>query len=151
ISPLFEADAYPQDNEAAEAELRTGLLALTGMNFSEAAQQVQKLEQAHAIRRDWVWAQLGQSPLALALAHLADLSSKAATSLVGSQGCTPADLIDGYVKDGWRVDAAVLQALEAVQSQADQLAVQTAIRALYADWLRNCGLLMQGLVKTQIP
>jgi len=151
ISPLFEAGAYPQDNESAEAELRTGLLSLAGLTFAEAAQQVQKLEQAHAIRRDWVWAGLGQAPLAMALAHIADLAGKAAASLIGSMGYTPGDLIGGYINNGWRVDAAVLHALETVQSQADVAAVQVAIRALYADWLRNCALLMQGLFKATVP
>jgi len=151
ISPLFEAGAYPQDNEAAEAELRSGLLKLAGLTFAEAAQQVHKLEQAHAIRRDWVWADLGQAPLAMALGHLADLAGKAAASLVGSMGYTPGDLISGYINNGWRVDAAVLHALEAVQSQTDVAAVQVVIRALYADWLRNCALLMQGLFKAAVP
>jgi hypothetical protein len=151
ISPLFEAGAYPQDNEKAETELRQALLKLEGSAFADAAQQVQELEQAHAPRREWVWHALGQSPLAAALADLAELATSAATSLVGKLGHTPRDVIEGYTTTGWRVDAAVLSALVKVESQADVGAIRVAIRALYTDWLRGSATLMQGPLPKHVP
>lgn len=150
ISPLFEAGTYPQDNEVAESELRQALLSLAGVHFTEAAQRVLDLDNANALRRDWVWAALGQAPLVLALSWLAQVARRAATGR-GSKGSSARDIIQGYVGDGWQVDAAVLRSLAAVETQADQAAVHAAVRALYTDWLEHCAVLMQTTLRTAHP
>ena len=67
---------WPQDNEAAEATLRSALLALSGLSAAHARAAIAELETEHAPRRDSVWAQLGQTPLANALQRLPALMQK---------------------------------------------------------------------------
>lgn len=74
---------YPQDNESAEAELRDALLALEKSTSSQARQALLEMEERHGHRRQWVWAKLGQAPLALALVHLLELADGSSQPLVG--------------------------------------------------------------------
>src|SRR5690606_1343374 len=73
--PLFhDASSWPQDNEAAEDALRLRLSALLDAQPADARKQLTDLENEHGKRRGWVWARLGQSPLAHAVEHLAALA-----------------------------------------------------------------------------
>jgi peptidoglycan hydrolase-like protein with peptidoglycan-binding domain len=124
--------AWPQDNDAAEARLRRAYLELASLDAAAAADRIAALEREHAERRDWVWASLGEAPLAAASAHLATLA--AVTRKLPPAGSVP-DLVDAYAEDGWRADEAVMRALAAVTTKADRDAVAGAIRAVYVPWL----------------
>ena len=67
----------------------------------------------HGPRRAWVWAKLGQAPLANALGHLAELAERAATKLGGASTTEMAKL---YVDAAWEVDTAALSAMAAAVS-----------------------------------
>jgi hypothetical protein len=58
------SEAWPQDNEAEEAELRQALYDLAALPVAQARAQIRELEQKHEVRRSWVWAKLGRAPLA---------------------------------------------------------------------------------------
>lgn len=151
-SPLFERGSYPQDNETAEAELRQELLGLVGVDPTSARRQVQALEAAHAARREWVWAKLGQAPLAMALGQLAEVAGIiAGGGPGGTHAATPAALIEDYVTRGWRADAAVLRALAAVEAAGDVGAVHAAVRAVYSDWLDASAAAFQTTVRRGVP
>ena len=124
-------ETWPQDNEAAEHALRERLNALQSMHGAEARAEIGQLEREHAPRRSWIWARLGHSPLARALAHLHDLATYTVVPLTG----TRAELTDSYTGYGWRADAAALGALASVEHSADVGAVSTALRAIYQPWL----------------
>lgn len=152
VSPLFEAGSYPQDNEAAEVELRQALLGLAGADPAAARQRVADLEAVHGVRRGRVWAMLGQAPLALALGHLARLVG----GLVeggpdGAPAATPRDIAQEYATRGWRTDTAVLDALAAVEAATDVAAIQAAVRALYAGWLDAWAAALQAAVRHGSP
>src|SRR5262249_26578553 len=116
---------------------------------AKARSRLQELDEQHKHRREWVWAKLGRAPLAQALAHLAALAEATATSLGGA---TTADMIRAYTEGGWRADAAVLDALATVTSDADRTAVCTAIAQVYAPWLSDAAHLFQKRVKaTPLP
>jgi hypothetical protein len=119
-------------NTKAEQELRVGLAALANKPHATALAEVAALEAAHGKRRDWVWAELGESPLAGALAPLAKLATAAATTLGGA---TVDAAITAYVSEGWRCDRAALEALAAVKQPADVTLIQGVVRALYLPWL----------------
>ena len=53
-------ESWPQDNEAEEAKLRQSLHDLTRLPVPAARKRVLELDQEHGMRRDWVWAKLGQ-------------------------------------------------------------------------------------------
>lgn len=133
--PLFsqaQRGSWPQDNDEAEAELRTALLACEGRTPADATRTLEDLEKKHAPRRTWVWAQLGQAPLAQALERLVACARGARVQPAGS---TVAEQVASYVAEGWRVDGAALEALGKAPRPADASAVSAALRAVYRPWL----------------
>src|SRR5207249_12008126 len=72
---LKESDEiWPQSNEMHETSLRHGLKACDGKGALWSIKQIAELENVHGKRRDWVWADLGQAPLAVALKHLVTMA-----------------------------------------------------------------------------
>ena len=142
-SELFvEPSSWPQNNEKEEASLRTELLALETMSPSAARDQILRLEKTHGMRREWVWAQLDQTPLAHALKSLAALAARA-SSEVG--GASVADMAKLYVAGAWQVDAAALSSMAGVKSAADTQAVSRALNAIYRPWLESAARHLQAL------
>jgi hypothetical protein len=109
----------------------------------EVREAMQALERTHGQRRNWVWARLGEAPLAQALAHLVKLAELTAQPCGGD---AIAQIADSYADWGWQVDAAVLNALAAVQHQEDVDAVTCALTPLYEAWLRNAATQLQQAV-----
>ncbi len=142
---LFSAgvSVYPQDNEAAENELRIDLLSTGKLNEAAARGRLIELEAKHLPRRSLVWAKLDQAPLAVALWHLAELARLSASSLGGGDRNQAAKL---YADSGWRVDDAAMTALAAVKSAADMNAVGAAVTAVYRPWLEKAAESFQKLV-----
>jgi hypothetical protein len=138
-----ERDA--RGNTKAEQQLRADLEEIANAPHSTALSEIVALEAEHGKRREWVWAQLGESPLAGALAPLARLASAAGTALGGA---TVDAAVTGYVNEGWRCDRAALESLASVKASADVALIQTVVRALYLPWLdasaRHFQDLMQG-------
>ena len=81
---LVDRSRRPGCNEGEEDRLRAALEAVCGLPHAEACDRVVALEKEHKDRRGWVWAQLGQSPLAQALEPLARLAALARTPLGGT-------------------------------------------------------------------
>lgn len=145
ILPLFGGgDAWPQQNEAAEERLRSALAGLRERIAAEARTAIGALEEEHAPRRSWVWADLGRSPLALALEHLAKLA-KLTTRAPG--GGTLDDIAEAYADWGWTVDAVALAALAAVERAADVAAVSAALWSVYRPWLEAAATAFQAAVR----
>ena len=81
---LFEdMSGWPQYNDQLEKNLRKDLNALAEHPPDKASEIVINLEAEHSKRRDYVWAELGEAPLAKGLEHLAILVKATATSLDG--------------------------------------------------------------------
>ena len=129
---FVQRDSWPDENEKDEKSLRTALMALPRSAADEGRKAILELEQQHAERRGWVWARIGQSPLAAALEHLRTLAEHTVSPLVGD---SPDAIASGYVKGGYRADDAVLRALACVKTSEDVAAVSAAIRAIYLGWL----------------
>lgn len=140
----IRTEYWPQDNEAEEADLRQALNGLFSLSVNQARAQLQELEKKHKPRREWVWAKLGQAPLASALAHLNTLAEVTKTPLVGA---SIDDMIRSYVEVGWHADAEVLDCLATVATHAGRTAVCTAIQRVYAPWLRDAAELFQQRTK----
>lgn len=124
-------ERWPQDNEEAEGQLRAALGALTVEKPGAAREAVVKLEAEHGGRRATVWAKLDQAPLAKALAHLAIVARGTQKTLAGSIG----EIATAWAADGWRTDLAVLDARAVIDAPADEVAVRSALRAMYFPWL----------------
>lgn len=139
-----QLSGYPQANEQGEAGLRYALSACAAMDGQQARVAVGAAEKEHGVRRGWVWTRMGRSPLASALAHLADVAERSASVPIGQ---TPADLAASYQKTGWQVDLAALLALGSVHAKLDVDAVSAALRAMYLPWLEEAARRLQDAVK----
>lgn len=126
------SDAWPQDNEAAEDQLRNQLRDFAALTPEGARKEVAHLDAEHAWRRRTVWAHLGLAPLAFAVEQLALLAERTASE-------PPAGGLDTlaleYVERGWQADDASLRALAAASTASDRAAVTTAVTAMYRPWL----------------
>ena len=129
---LYEKESWPDENDTMEESLRAALVQVAAMNPNDARQRLMELEAEHGSRRGWVWARLGMSPLAEALAHLVVLAERTANSLGGDSAETMGKL---YAEGGYLADDAALRAIGCVKSAADIAAIQAAIRCVYLPWL----------------
>ena len=135
--------AWPQDDEAAEDQLRARLLDLPALTQEGARKELLALEDEHHSRRNSVWAQLGKSPLAIAMEHLAEMSRMADAVPAGS---SVEAIVEWYGSKGWQVDRAVLSALAEVDRKVDLAAVEAAISAVYQPWLDGAAKALQAAV-----
>jgi hypothetical protein len=134
--------SWPQDNEAEEEALRQSLVVMDG-SPAEAYSALKGAEDRHRTRREWVWSELGRSPLADTLPALLQLAEATRKPLSGS---TPEEMARAYVEFGWEADAAALKALSDVEAKADTDAVRAAVETLYRPWLEEAALRFQKLV-----
>jgi hypothetical protein len=147
---LFEplSESWPQDNEVAERTLRESLTKLRDLPPHDVRAAIHDLEQEHAARRQWVWATLGQSPLAKALGYLTALA-KGTERTPG--GTTIAEISKAYTEWGWKADAAVIDALAEVEQAEDVTAVKAVMTACYRPWLEQTATAMQKAALSDHP
>lgn len=137
---------YPQANEQSESALRYALSACASMMAPQGCSAVLAAEKEHGLRRSWLWARMGRSPLAAALEHLALVAERSSLLPIGQ---TPADLAAGYQQSGWQVDQAALYALACVHTKSDLDAVGAALRAMYLPWIEETARRLQEAVKKE--
>ena len=136
--------SWPQCNDADEATLRGALRDLEREPPDKSRNAILELERTHGERRGWVWARLGHSPLAEALAHLVIVAEGASTELGGGSAD---ELARRYAAEAWQVDLAALDSMAAVCSNADAQAVGAALKAAYAPWLDAAARHLQAQVE----
>jgi hypothetical protein len=137
------SEAWPQDNEGAEDQLRNQLLDFEAVTAEGARKAAIRLDAEHAWRRATVWAELDLSPLAFAVEQLARLSEVTTKPLASLDiGALTAD----YEGHGWQADDAVLRALAVTRDSTDRNAVESAVRAIYRPWLEAGAYSLQSLI-----
>lgn len=144
---LFEkrSEYRPRCNRSEEEALEKDLLNLSSASPKEAIERIQALAALHAERAAWVWAALGESPLARAIGHLRDLAEVVAAS---GNPSTWETLAEYYSTIGWKADRSALLALDAARPIAAAKAVTAALRAVYLPWLEKFSILTQALAET---
>ena len=135
--------AWPALAEEAEEHLRTDLSSLAHGTAQQARTAILELDETHKPRRGHVWADLGWSPLVLALEHLAEVARVTAS---GPTGTSVESIADWYAATGWRADRAVLAALAEVNRKVDIAAVESALAATYRPWLDAAAKALQAAV-----
>lgn len=149
ISPagLFEeASEYrPLSNRNEEERLEAELLALGSVAHNDALTKIRALAAEHGPRARWVWAALGESPLALAIGHLRELAETVEST--GNLNSWEA-LADNYSSKGWKADRSVLRVLSAARGNAAGKAVSAAVQAVYLPWLEKLASFAQALTDT---
>jgi hypothetical protein len=136
-------EAWPGVNSAREDQLRNALRDLETATKAGAVNEIKALEVEHGGRREWLWAELGQAPLANALEHLVALTE--ATSGPGRGGSVD-EIKASYRDAGWRADDALMRSLAAVSEKADIEAVCSAATLIYREWAHAGALALQAAV-----
>lgn len=127
-----DRDAWPQANESEEADLEAQLRNLVDRaSADEARERLRELETQHGARRVWVWAQLGQAPLAESLRYLSQLAALTTEVPVGDTG----ELAEWYADKGNLADDAALRAIAVVVNSPLAGLIRDVVRLIYADWL----------------
>ncbi len=141
-----DKDPWPDENEAKEGDLRATLLEIGSAAAGDARKRVKLLEAEHGVRRSWVWAKLGQTPLANALEHLAGLADRTASSMGGG---SPEEMAKLFTEGAYLADDAVLRALASVRTSPDTEAVHAAVRCIYLPWLEDASRRFQQCIDTR--
>lgn len=131
---LADPARQPARNSDEEGSLRAGLEKVSKLPHAEACSRLAALEEKHGQRRQWVWAQLGESPLALLIEPLARVASLAGKPLGGA---TLEAISNAHVSEGWRCDAAAMEAMAQANSSADTTLVRDVLNAVYKSWLEE--------------
>ena len=135
--------AWPGLADEDETRLRQALVALAAMSPGDARARLLALEEEHKERRGYVWADLGWSPLALALEHLTEVAR--VTETTPPEGTVGA-IVDWYATSGWHADRAMLDALGQVERKLDVEAVEAALTAIYRPWVHQTAASLQQAV-----
>jgi hypothetical protein len=140
---LADHSRRPGLNEEQEDKLCRELEANLSLPHAQACDKVEKLDNEHKERRRWVWAQLGESPYAVALEPLGRLAKAAKTTLGGP---TAEAIAADYASHGWRCDRAAMEALCCLKQGAENGLVTKVVRALYEPWLDRSARRFQELM-----
>jgi hypothetical protein len=136
----------PLHNRQKEDEARAALEAVLSLPHALACAQIVALDADHRARRQWVWAQLGSSPIAVALEPLGRLAGAAALSLGGSSVNAMAA---EYISGGWKADRAAIDALAIAKPGSDSQLIEKIVRALYEPWLDRSARRFQELLSEE--
>lgn len=140
---IFDKEPWPDENDSEEKSLRQELVDLASKSPAEARQKIEELETCHVKRRDWVWAKIGQSPLAIALEHLAVMAKETSQSIGGDSAEAMAAI---YTEGGYEADRSAMLALGSVKSIEDNKAIEAALRSIYLPWLDDAARHFQKIV-----
>ncbi len=142
LNPI-DPSRQPGLNKQMEDRVHAALEEAAELPHAEACDKVAALDSKHGERRDWVWARIGESPYALALAPLGRLARDAKRDLANSS-------VDAFVADyterGWCCDWAAIEALSLPTTGIEFEVVAKAVHALYEPWLDRAARRFQELL-----
>jgi hypothetical protein len=140
---LVDPSRRPAVNEEQEATLRRDLEGILALPHREACDKIIALDEKHRDRRIWVWAEMGESPLAIILEPLCRLAQCERSALGGA---TLQGMAAEYASHGWRCDRAVLDALALTKGMKEAALIHKIVRALYEPWLDQSARQFQSLM-----
>lgn len=140
---LADHSRRPGLNEEQEDHLRKELEAALALPHGRACDRITALDAEHKERRGWVWAQLGESPYAIALEPLGKLAKAAEVPLGGA---TAEAMAADYAAQGWQCDRAAIDALSRLRQGGESVLVTKVVRALYQPWLDRSARRFQELM-----
>jgi hypothetical protein len=136
-------ESWPQVNEQSEEALAQALTKSAKQDSKKALSILKELEVQHSIRRNWVWFELGKSPLVNALNYLVQMAAKSNETYSSS---SIESIKDYYTSDGFLVDQFMRKALASVKLEKDKAIVKSIIHLFYQPWLENITNKFQKLV-----
>lgn len=136
-------ESWPQVNEQKENDLALALQKVSKLDAPKALEMLQTVEKEHAVRKNWVWFELGKSPLVDSLHYMVQMATK---TLVGYSTSSIEAIRDYYTTSGYLIDQNMRKALASVKSEKDKSIVKSIIHLFYQPWLENITHKFQKLV-----
>lgn len=127
-------ESWPQVNEQKEEFLAHSLEKAAKLDNSKSLTALIDLEKENSIRRDWVWFELGKSPLVAALQYLVKMALKASEAF---PSYTIEELKFYYTDSGYSVDQFMRKSLASVKSERDKNIIKSYIQLFYQPWLES--------------
>lgn len=144
----LDRERWPEVNDQCEADVRQKFVQICGMPIPDARKAIGELEVVHGRRRQWVWARLGQSPMAQVLEPLGRLA-EATEKVIG--GATPDAAATVYAERGWVADAAAWEALSKAPASDEEM-VGRVVRHVLLPWLdESARAFQQAVAKHPLP
>lgn len=137
-------ESWPQVNEQKEEALSQALIKAAKLDQLKALNALNDLEKEHGVRRNWVWSELGKSPLADSLQFLVQMASK---SFVSYSSSSIDELKSYYITAGFPIDQFMRKSLAAVKTDKDKQTVKSIIQLFYKPWLESITNKFQKLVE----
>lgn len=135
--------SWPTIAGHSEEKIREVFLSLEHEAPEYSRTRVLKLEEEHKERRGYLWADLGHTPLVLALEHVAEAARLTAN---GAPSGSVDEIKKWYSEKGWQADKASLLALNEVDPKADTDAVSAVLKSIYVPWLKVGAVALQTAV-----
>jgi hypothetical protein len=139
-------ESWPQVNEQEESELREALKKIVGKTPEKALELLRQLAEKHRERLAWIWCEMGESPLAVALQQLLRMSE---ITLESFPSGSIEQLTNYYTEKGFKADISMRKALAAVKSDKDKQVIKSVIQLMYAPWLSTVTQKFQQLAAEQ--
>ena len=127
-------ESWPQVNEEYEGKLYQELEQAASLERDPSLKKLEELDKIHGKRRNWIWAELGQAPLAMTLQHLI-LMARATMESFPSGSLN--DLKEYYLQKGYQIDQQMRYALSVLKSEKDKTLIKKIIQLFYQPWLEN--------------
>jgi hypothetical protein len=125
-------ESWPQVNELAEEKLLADLVKVATLHPKEATLKLISLQETNWKRKNWIWNELGKSPLVNSLYFLVEMAKCATTSFPST---SIEELKQYYTSKGINADQSMRNALATVKSEKDKKAVKAIIKVIYQPWL----------------
>jgi hypothetical protein len=136
-------ESWPPVNEERENELRKSLSALGKKNAAEALSKLKELEARNRERRTWVWTELGQAPLVLALEHLISMAVVCTSPFPSDSAGT---MVEYYKASGYKADQSMRKAYASVKTAKDKEVIRGIVTVVYKPWLETLTQKFQDLI-----
>lgn len=137
-------ESWPSVNAKKERELENALKKLTKKTPMEAHKALNEIWEEHKIRLQWIWAEMGESPFAISLPYLQQLSELSRKTYENSS----MDGLTRYYKDeGYKIDSALRNLALTGSSKEHREMVSNMTALFYSPWIEKLTLKFQELAK----
>ena len=137
-------ESWPSVNAAKEKELLDALKKLTKKTPGEAQKGLAKLWNEHKRRLQWIWAEMGESPFAISIPYLLQLSE---LCLKAYDNGRISGLTKYYKEEGHLIDHALRNIALSGSSKEHKDMLMEMTKLFYYPWIQKLTLKFQELTK----
>ncbi len=137
-------ESWPQCNEQMEEELAQGFAKAASLDAVKSLSLLIQLDKVHAIRRGWVWSEMGKAPLANVIQYIYKMAT---ISMESFSWGTIEEIKTYYITKGFLVDQNMRKSMALVKTARDKGLIKDIITLFYKPWLEFITGRFQALVQ----